>query len=129
MSLTVDEIPWRMLKDDAKILVEPISQIVIMSLGSKISKGCKTAKVKIIFKKGKNIEPQNYRPVLPLPVMSIVNERVLHKPANRTPEKYEIIFDYQSNFKSKNSVNTCLVPLSNQALKGFKARKQENQQT
>ena len=38
-------------------------------------------------------------------------------------EKYEIIFDYQSGFRSKHSVNTCLVHLSNQILKGFEAKK------
>ena len=38
-------------------------------------------------------------------------------------EKYEIIFDYQSGFRSKHSVNTCLAHLSNQILKGFEAKK------
>ena len=33
-----------MLKDGAKTLAEPISQIVNMSLGSKFGEGCKTAK-------------------------------------------------------------------------------------
>ena len=61
-----------MLKDGAKILAEPISQIVNMSLGLKFPEGCKTAKVRPIFKKGKNAEPKNYRPVSLLPVMSEV---------------------------------------------------------
>ena len=38
-------------------------------------------------------------------------------------EKYEIIFDYQSGFRSKHSVNTCLAHLSNQILKGYEAKK------
>ena len=68
----LDEIPCRMLKDGTEILAEPISQIVNMSLGSKFPEGCKTAKVRPIFKKGKNTESKNYRPVLLLPVMSKV---------------------------------------------------------
>ena len=74
----LDEIPCRMLKDSAEILAEPKSQIVNMLLGSKFPKGCKTAKVRPIFKKGKNTEPKNYKPVSLLPVMSKVIERVVH---------------------------------------------------
>ena len=63
-----------MLKDGAEILAELISQIVNMSLGSKFPEDCKTAKVRPIFKKGKNTEPKNYRPVSLLPVLSKVTE-------------------------------------------------------
>ena len=59
-----------MLKDVAEIFAEPISQIVNISLGSKSLEGCKIAKVKPIFKKRKNTEPTNYRPVSLLPIMS-----------------------------------------------------------
>ena len=49
----LDEIPCRVLKDGAKILAEPMSQIANMSLGSKFPEGSKTLKVRPIFKKGK----------------------------------------------------------------------------
>ena len=39
-----------------------------MSLGSQFPEGCKTAKVRSIFKKGKNTKTTNYRPVSLLPV-------------------------------------------------------------
>ena len=55
--------------------------------------------------------------------MPKVIERVMHNQLIEHMEKYEIIFDYQSGFRSKHSVNTCLVHLSNQTLKGFEARK------
>ena len=35
----------------------------------------------------------------------------------------KLFFDYQSGFKSKHSLKTCLVHLSNQALKNFETRK------
>ena len=35
----------------------------------------------------------------------------------------KLFFDYQSGFKSKHSLNTCLVHLSSQALKNFETRK------
>ena len=119
----IDEIPCRMLKDGTEILVEPISQIVNMPLGSKFPGGCKTAKVRPIFKKGKNTEPKKYRSVSLLPVMSKVIERVVHNQLIQHLEKYKIIFDYQSGFRSKHSLNTYLTHLSNQILKGFEARK------
>ena len=55
--------------------------------------------------------------------MSKIIERVVHNQLIKHFEKYEIIFDYQSGFRSKHSVNTCLVHLSNQILKGFEARR------
>ena len=66
------------VKDVAKILVEPTSQIVNMLLDSKFPEGCKTAKIRPIFKKEKNTGPKNYRPVSLLPVISKVIERVVH---------------------------------------------------
>ena len=112
-----------MLKDGAKILVEPISQIVNMSLGSKFPEGCKTAKVTSMFKKRKNTEPKHYRSVSLLPVMSKVIEKVVHNQLIEHLEKYNIFFNYQYGFRCKHSVNTCLSYLSNQILKGFEARK------
>ena len=121
----LDETPCRMLQDGAEILAEPISQTVNMSSGSKVSEGCKAANVKPLFTKGKNTEPKNYRPVSLLPVMCKVIERVVHNQLIEHLEEYEIIFDFQSGFRSKHSVNTCLAHLSNQILKDLK---QENQQ-
>ena len=36
-------------------------------------------------------------------------------------EKHDIIYEYQSGFRSKHSVNTCLAHLFNQILKGFES--------
>ena len=47
----------------------------------------------------------------------------MHNQLTEHLEKYKIIFDYQSGFRSKHSVNICLAHLSNQILKGFEARK------
>ena len=59
----LDEIPRKMLKEGAEILAEPISQIINMLFGSKLPEGSKTAKVRPIYKNGKNAEPKHYRPV------------------------------------------------------------------
>ena len=45
------------------------------------------------------------------------------QPAYRTFKKHDILYEYQSRFRSKHSVNTCLTHLSNQILKGFESGK------
>ena len=39
---------------------------------------CNAAKVKPLFRKGKNTEPENYRPVSLLPILSKITERVVY---------------------------------------------------
>ena len=56
-----DEIPGRFLKDGAELLTETLCKIVDLSLSSKFPLMCKRAKVKPLFKKGKNTEYKNYR--------------------------------------------------------------------
>ena len=55
--------------------------------------------------------------------MSKVIQSVVHIQPKKHLEKYKIIFDHQSGFRSKHSVNTCLVHLLNQNLKEFEARR------
>ena len=55
--------------------------------------------------------------------MSKFIERVVHNQLIEHLGKCKIIFDYQSGFRTKHFVNTCLAHLSNQILKGFEARK------
>ena len=49
--------------------------------------------------------------------MSKVIKRVVHNQLIKHLENFETIFDYQSGFRSKRSVNTCLAHLSKQILK------------
>ena len=57
--------------------------------------------------------------------MSKFIERVVHNQLTEQLEKYEIVFDYQSGFRSKHSANTFLPHLSSQILRNLK---QENRQ-
>ena len=58
---------------------------------------CKTTKVKPLYKKGKNTEPKNYRPVSLLPILSKIKERVVYNQLIELLEKH-IIYEYQSGF-------------------------------
>ena len=84
---------------------------------------CKTAKVKPLYKKGKNTEPKNYRPVSLLPILSKIIERLIYNQLIEHLEKHDVFYEYQSGFQNKHSVNTCLAHLSNQILKGFESGK------
>ena len=119
----IDEFPGRFLRDEAELLTEPLCKIINLSLSSKFPLICKTAKVKPLYKKGKNTEPENYRPVSLLPILSKITERVVYNQLIEHLEKHDILYEYQSGFRSKHSVNTCLAHLSNQILIGFESGK------
>ena len=66
----IDKLPGRFLKDGAKILSKPITEMYNLSISHGIfPNACKVAKLKPIFKKGKKVDPSNYRPLLSLPLI------------------------------------------------------------
>ena len=59
----IDKLPGRFLKDGAKILSTPISEICNLSISHEIFPVWKVAKLKPVFKKSKKVNPSNYRPI------------------------------------------------------------------
>ena len=59
---------------------------------------CKTAKVNLLYKEGKNTELENYRPVSLLPILSKIIERVVCNQLIENLEKHDILYEYQSGF-------------------------------
>ena len=55
--------------------------------------------------------------------ISKVTERIVRNLLIEYLEKYEVILDHKSGFRSEYSVNTCPAHLFNQILKGFEAKK------
>ena len=80
---------------------------------------CETAKVKPLYKIGNSTELENYKPVSLLPIFSNIIERVLCNQPIEHLEKHDILHEYQSGFRSKHPVNTCLDHFPNHILKGF----------
>ena len=74
----IDQISGKFLKDGARILAKPISQLcnLSMTLGS-FPDACKIAKVKPLFRKGSKTDPSNYRPISLLLLFSKLFERVV----------------------------------------------------
>ena len=97
----IDKPPGRFLKDGAKILPKPISEIYNLSISHGIfPNACKVAKLKPIFKKGKKVEPSNYRPISLLPLISKIIEKVVHDQTNEFLSANKILYEYQSGFRT-----------------------------
>ena len=86
---------------------------------SVLSRSCKIAKLKPLFKKGSLTEPKNYRPIFLLPWLSKLIERVIHRQVQEYLDKNEILFKFQSGFRSNHSTDSCLSYLNDKILKGF----------
>ena len=53
----------------------------------------------------------------------MIIERAVYNQLIEHLEKHDILYEYQSGFRSKHSVNSCLAHLFNQILKGFESGK------
>ena len=75
----IDNLSGCFLKDRSKVLATPIAQICNLSIKLlTVPDGCKIAKLKPLYKKGKKTDPRNYRSISLLPVISKVLEKVIH---------------------------------------------------
>ena len=75
----LDGLSGRFLKDGAKFLAKPISDLCNLSINSeKFPDSCKVAKLRPLYKKGSLTQPCNYRPISLLPLISKVIEKVIH---------------------------------------------------
>ena len=116
----VDNLPGRFLKDGAVILAKPVTKICNLSIKTNIFPDpCKLAKLKPIFKKGSRMDPSNYRPISLLPLISKIFEKIVHDQMIDYLAQYNILYKYQSGFRTKHSTDLCLSYLNDKILKGF----------
>ena len=75
----IDNLSGKFLKDGTHVLARSISQLCNLSIKlNSFPRSCKIAKVKPLFKKGYKTDPQNYRPISLLPLLSKIIERIVH---------------------------------------------------
>ena len=73
----IDNLSGKFLKGNADILARPISKLCYLSIKlNSFPRSCKVAKVKPFFIKSSKTDPQNYRPISLLPVLSKITERI-----------------------------------------------------
>ena len=111
-STGLDEIPARFLKEGADFLKIPITFLVNMSISENcVPDAVKTARVKPLYKKNSNLDVGNYRPVSILNVVSKILEKAVYAQLEAYLVENNIIYDYQSRFRSSFSTDTCLIHL------------------
>ena len=80
---------------------------------------CKIAKLKPLYKKGSTTETKNYRPISLLPLISKLIEKIIHQQTQKYLSDHNILYKYQSGFRTNHSTDTCLSYLNDKILKGF----------
>ena len=79
----------------------------------------KIAKIKPMFRKPSRMDPTNYRPISLLPFISKIFEKIVHDQINDYLAKYNILYKYQSGFRTKHSTDLSLFYLNDKILKGL----------
>ena len=116
----IDNLPGRFLKHGAVILAKPVTKICNLSIKRRIFPDpCKLAKLKPMIKKGSRMDSSNYRPILFLPLLSKIFEKIVHDQMIDYLAQYNILYKYQSGFRTKHSTDLCLSYLNDKILKGF----------
>ena len=116
----IDNVSGKFLKDGANILARPISQLCNLSVKlNLLPRSSKIAIVKPIFKKGSKTDPQNYRPISLLSILSKITERIIHDQTQELLSQNKILYRFQSGFWKNYSTNTCLGHLTDKITAGF----------
>ena len=109
----IDDLPIRAIKMGLNKLAEPITTLInrIITEGI-IPKELKTALTTPVYKKGDADDPNNYRPISVLPIISKVMEKVLSEQLYTYLLSNGHISSSQHGFKPKHSTVTCLLELT-----------------
>ena len=115
-----DNLSGKFLKDGAHVLARPISQLFNLSIKlNSFPRSCKIAKVKPLFKKGSKTDPQNYRLISLIPLLSKFIERIVHDQTEEFLTKNKLLRRFESGFRKNYSTNTCLGHLTDKITTGF----------
>ena len=100
-----------------KSLNIPITQTCNLSVKtSVVPDKFKIAKLKPLFKKGSSTDPKNYRPISLLPLISKVLEKIIHDQTQSFLRENELLYKFQSGFRSHHSTDFCLSYLTNKIM-------------
>ena len=72
-----------------------------------------------MYKKGTKTDPKNFRPILLLPIVSKIFEKVIHHQTMEYLTDDNILYKYRSGFCKSHSTDTSLSYLTNRLLTGF----------
>ena len=106
----LDGIPARLLKDAANEISRPVAYLIYLTISTcMIPSEWKTAKVTTIYKSGDKSDPNNYRPISVLPLISKVMERAIQSQLVAFLIRNNSLSVHQSGFRKKHSTETATV--------------------
>lgn len=113
-----DETPSKLLADAASAISKPLEFIFNLSFTTAtFPDSLKIAKVIPVHKKGAMNDPNNYRPISILPILSKLLEKIFCTRLVKFINKNNIIYDHQYGFRAKYSTKLSLVNLVNYLIK------------
>jgi hypothetical protein len=109
----LDDLSPRFLKDGAAQIAPLITYIVNLSITTEtVPDTLKTARITPLYKKKSKLDVSNYRPVSVLNCVSKILERSVYVQIEEYLASRDLIFQYQSGFRSGFSTETCLIYLT-----------------
>ena len=107
----------RLCPDEISI---PLSLIFNKALSSgHFPDNWKMANVQPVHKKNSRQMKSNYRPISLLPLISQLIEKIIYEQTKKYLSDHNILYKYQSGFRTNHSTDTCLSYLNDKILKGF----------
>ena len=98
----------------------PITQICNLSIKfSHFPKACKVTKLKPPYKKDTKTDPENFRSISLLAIISKIIEKVIHDQTMNYLTENNFLYRYQSGFRKNHSTDTSLAYLTDKILIGF----------
>ena len=106
----LDRITSKLLKMAASIIVPSLTSIFSKSILTGIyPNDWKAATVTALLKKGIKSDPNNYRPISIIPVVSRVFEKIVHNQLYHYLDSNKLLLGCQSGFRSLHSTLTALL--------------------
>ena len=110
----LDRIPCKLLKLSSSIVGPSLAFIFKCCIDAEIFPNeWKIAKVTPLFKKGSKRELGNYRPILVLPLVSKIFEKIIYRQLYDYLQDNSLLNTYQSGFRSMHSTLTALLETTN----------------
>ena len=111
----LDGISCRLLKEAAPVITTSLTYIINLSIRSGIfPDDWKIARVSPVFKEDINSDPNNYRPISVLPIVSKLIERIVFNQLYSFLVENDLLADSQHGFRPKHSTLTALLEATNE---------------
>ena len=76
-------------------------------------------KIKPLYKKGLKTDPNNFRQISLLPLISKIIKRIIHGQTMNFPSDNNVLYKFQSGFRKWHSTDSCLSCLHDKITKSF----------